>query len=198
MPRVNPLWSAILYNSSPPGQNGRHFAEDIFKRIFLNENVCISIKISRKFVPKGSFNNIPPLVQIMAWGVPGDKPLSEPMMLRLPTHICITRPQWDKAIWSMCLRSLTAKEYLKTCTKYVFISIPTDCLAPKYFDERPGVSYIYVRGHRAIIDNTCYKSKNSLPIWRIMYRLEWRTVDAHTKGLFWCYITWHDEPIDED
>ena len=27
------------FNSSYPGQNGRHFAEDIFKRIFLNEKV---------------------------------------------------------------------------------------------------------------------------------------------------------------
>ena len=24
----------------------------------------------------------------------GDKPLSEPMLVRLPTHICVTRPQW--------------------------------------------------------------------------------------------------------
>ena len=28
----------------------------------------------------------------------GDKPLSEPMMVRLPTHICVTRPQWVKYI----------------------------------------------------------------------------------------------------
>ena len=34
-------------------QNGRHFADDIFKCIFLNENVWIPIKISMKFVPKG-------------------------------------------------------------------------------------------------------------------------------------------------
>ena len=32
----------------------------------------------------------------MAWRRPGDKPLSEPMMVRLPTHICVTRPQWVK------------------------------------------------------------------------------------------------------
>ena len=35
-------------------------------------------KISMKFVPKGPINNIPALVQIMAWRRPGDKPLSEP------------------------------------------------------------------------------------------------------------------------
>ena len=41
------------------------------------KNVIISIKISLKFVLKGSINNIPTLVQIMAWHRPGDKPLSE-------------------------------------------------------------------------------------------------------------------------
>ena len=80
-------------NTLRPRQNGRHFADDTFKRIFLNENVRISIKISLKFVPTGPINNIPALVQIMAWRQPGDKPLSEPMMVRLPTHICVTRPQ---------------------------------------------------------------------------------------------------------
>ena len=41
-------------NTLRPGQNGRHFPDDIFKCIFLNENVSISIKISLQFVPKGS------------------------------------------------------------------------------------------------------------------------------------------------
>ena len=59
---------------------------------FLNENVWITIKISLKFVPKGPINDILVLVQIMAWRRPGDKPLSEPMMVRLPTHIYVTKP----------------------------------------------------------------------------------------------------------
>ena len=75
-------------------QNGCHFADNIFKCIFLNENVWIPIKISLKFVPKGPINNIPAMVQIMAWHRPGNKPLSEPMVVSLLTHICITRPQW--------------------------------------------------------------------------------------------------------
>ena len=74
-----------------PRQNGRHFTDDIFKRIFMNENIWIPIKISLKFVHKGSIDNIPALVQIMAWRHPGDKPLSEPIMVNLPTHICVTR-----------------------------------------------------------------------------------------------------------
>ena len=73
--------------------NGCHFA-DIFKRIFLNGNVSVSIKISLKFVPKGPIINSTTLVQIMAWRRPGDKPLSEPMMLRLPMYIFVTRPHW--------------------------------------------------------------------------------------------------------
>ena len=73
------LWS--VFNTLRPKWNGRHFADDIFKCIFLNENVWISFKISMKFVPKGPINNIPALVQIMAWRRTGDKPLSEPMIV---------------------------------------------------------------------------------------------------------------------
>ena len=35
---------------------GGHFADDIFKCIFLTENVWIPIEISLKFVPKGPIN----------------------------------------------------------------------------------------------------------------------------------------------
>ena len=82
------------FNTLRPRQNGRHFADDIFKCTFLNENVSIPVTISLKFVPKGAINNIPALVQIMVWRRSGDKPLSEPMMVNLLTHICVTRPQW--------------------------------------------------------------------------------------------------------
>ena len=71
-----------------------HFTDDIFKCIFFNEIFLFPIKISLKFVPRSLINNIPALVQIMAWRRPGDKPLSEPMMVNLSTHICVTRPQW--------------------------------------------------------------------------------------------------------
>ena len=77
-------------------QNGRHFPDDIFKSIFLNKNVWFSIKVSLKFVPKGPINNIPTLVQIMAWRRSGDKPLSEPIMINLLKHKCVTRSQCDK------------------------------------------------------------------------------------------------------
>ena len=56
-------------------QNGRDLADDAFKRFFLNENGRISVEISLKFVPTCPINNIPALDQ----------------MVRLPTHICVTR-----------------------------------------------------------------------------------------------------------
>ena len=83
-------------NSLRPRQNGRLFADDTFKRIFLKKNIRISTKNSLKFVPNGLINNIPALVLIMAWHRPGDKLLSEPMLVRSLTHICVTRPQWVK------------------------------------------------------------------------------------------------------
>ena len=80
------------FNTLRLRQNGRHFPDDIFKWIFINENVSVLIKISLKFVP-GLINNIPALVQIMAWRRPGDDPLSEP--------ICVTRSQWVKAFYPL-------------------------------------------------------------------------------------------------
>ena len=65
-----------------------------FQKHFFNENIWVSIKISQNFVPKGPINNIPSLVQKVVWCRPGDKPLSEPIMVRLPMHICVTWPQW--------------------------------------------------------------------------------------------------------
>ena len=87
--------SHILFgvNTLRPRQNGHYFPDDIFKWISLNENVWIANKISLKFVPGAPINNIPALVQIMAWQRPSDKPLSEPMMVSILMHICITQPQ---------------------------------------------------------------------------------------------------------
>ena len=67
-------------NTLRPRQNGHHFPDNILQWIFLNENVWISIDISLKFVPVGQINNIPAMVQIMAWRRPGDKLLSGPMI----------------------------------------------------------------------------------------------------------------------
>ena len=68
------------------------FSTRHFQCILLNENVWISLTILLNCVPKVRMNNTPALVQILTWRRSGDKPLSEPMMMSLLMHICVTRP----------------------------------------------------------------------------------------------------------
>ena len=70
------------FNSSPPGQNGRHFTDDIFRCSFFNEKFSILIRISLKFVPKDPIDNKWALGQEMVWRRIGDKPLAEPMLIQ--------------------------------------------------------------------------------------------------------------------
>ena len=46
----------------------------------MNEKVCILIKISQQVFLKGLIDNKQALVKIMAWGLTGNKPISEPVM----------------------------------------------------------------------------------------------------------------------
>ena len=81
-PNTGRLDANIQSHLSPttlrPRQNGSYIPDDIFKCIFLNENVWLLLKTSLKFV---RINNILALVQLMAWRRAGAKPLSEPMMV---------------------------------------------------------------------------------------------------------------------
>ena len=102
--RINWLQSCWV-NTLRLRRNGHHFPDDIFKYISLNGNVWIPIKISQ-FVPEAPITNIPTLVQIMAWHWPGNKPLSEPMMVSLLMYICVTRhqsAQWRQLYYYVCL-----------------------------------------------------------------------------------------------
>ena len=94
----------ILY-----GQNGRHFADGIFKRIFVDDFFLMSNESLLQFVPKGPINNISALEQIMAWR----RPLSEPMMVSLSTYICANRPQ--------CVKSLKTLGYIHTLFSKIWI-----------------------------------------------------------------------------
>ena len=125
-----------IIKSLRPRQNGHRFPDDTFKRIFLNENVRISIKISLKFVPKGPINNNPALVQIMAWRRSGDKPLSEPMMVSLLTHICVTRTQCVKwmmlnirlVIWTLTCCGLMVQMCFMQWSESSLVQVMAGCL----------------------------------------------------------------------
>ena len=98
----------IVINTLRLRQNDWHFTEDIFKHIFWTENVCwIPMIIALNFVLKVPINNSPALDQIMAWCRPGDKPLSEPKMISLTTHLCIIWAQWVKGTWNSYVHILT-------------------------------------------------------------------------------------------
>ena len=97
----------------------------ILHMTFSNALSSISIKISLTFVSKGPINSVPLLVQKMAWHRPGDKPLSEPILVSL----CVTRPQWVNtvgtdvvALW-VSRSSTTTVLYIKN--KRVFSTIST-------------------------------------------------------------------------
>ena len=72
-------------NTLKPTRNGHHYQDDIFKP--MHE---FWLKLHWSIFPEDPINNIPALAQIMAWHQPGNEPLSETMMVRLTTHICLT------------------------------------------------------------------------------------------------------------
>ena len=78
----------LSINTLRPRQNGHHFADDIFKCIFMKENVWIPFKISLKFIPKDPVNNIPELVQIMAWRRPGDRYINDVLRYEMKKSCC--------------------------------------------------------------------------------------------------------------
>ena len=108
----DPTMHGNTFNMMRLRQNGRHFTGNILKCICLNENVWIPFKISLKFVLKFLINNIPALVQIMAWHRPGDKPLSQPKMVSI-LYICITHLQW--------VNHCCAEFILRTTKLYVYL-----------------------------------------------------------------------------
>ena len=108
---IMPVNTLNLYclNTLRMRQDGCHFVDDIFKCIFVNENIWISLKISLRSVPKIWINNILALVKIMPWRWPGNKPSFEPMMVRLLMHICIALPQWVEIILPLVFSNIIIK-----------------------------------------------------------------------------------------
>ena len=94
--------------------------------------------ISLNFVPKG-----PPMVKIMALRRPGDKPLSEPMMVSLPTHICVVRPQWVNSslrgvsvlIYQLAAAYSNLNLYVVKCLTIAGKEIQYSATAPLYVDS---------------------------------------------------------------
>ena len=155
------------FNTLRPRQNGRRFADDTLKRIFLNENVRISIKISLKFVPTGPINNNPALVQIMAWRRSGDKPLSEPMIVSLLTHICVTRPQW---VNDVCNFRFTTWFHWKWPTTSREISPYFTCQSSSdMVPRRERARQVLTRWEKLVTLGSCYNNSASHALVRLFW-----------------------------
>ena len=123
-------WHIEAKTKWPPFSR-RHF------QIHFLEWKCMNV--DWKFTEISPINNIPALVQIMAWRWPGDKPLSEPMLVSLLRHTCvILSPKFSKFLlvnlWKCIFRNFkhknhaTMKFYTSTnsiagaaCVKFVTI-----------------------------------------------------------------------------
>ena len=118
-------------NTLRPIKNGRYFADDTFKRIFLNENVIFLSKFHWSL-----FLRVQLTISIIG-SENGDKPLSELMMVKIRTHICVTWPQWVKhalqiAYFRFCFFYLDAVQnihhavllYFVCCLVLCFIYTP--------------------------------------------------------------------------
>ena len=80
-------------------------SQTTFSNVFSSMKMFeFRLRFHRSLFPKGRIDNIPALVLIMVWCRWGDTPLSEPMSVSLPMHICVTRPHWVKPQPLLCWR----------------------------------------------------------------------------------------------
>ena len=138
-----------------PIKNGRHFADDTFKRIFLNEYARVLLKISLKFVPKGPMNNVPALVQIMAWRQPGNKSSSEAMLVRLPTHIWVTRTQWVK-------KDILDCKIFRPVSNRSFISKIIECIVSVQLSDHQKTHDLYEVSHQVSVYRQLHSAEAAL------------------------------------
>ena len=92
-PRVNSQhkgqWrGALMFSLICAWMNGWGWCP-LWRHRNVNENVWMLKKFSLKFVPKGLVSNIAALVKILTRCRPGDKPLSEPMMVSWLMNVCV-------------------------------------------------------------------------------------------------------------
>ena len=142
--KVEPRNIVLVENQLTLGTKWPPFPGQHFQLYFLEWKLPISVNTWQKFVPKVPINSIQTLVQIMTWHRPGAKPLSEPMMLNLLTHICVTRLQW---VYGLPSQQIYLKSILRmtisfgSCPRFATIIILMWMLA--YVDRRRLLKHSY-------------------------------------------------------
>ena len=99
--RLALIWNinnTFMINTLSPRRNGHNFPDDIFKGICLHENDELRLRFHWRLFLSFQSSIFATLVQTIAWRWPGDKPLSEAMVVSLLAHVHYTRPQWVNSI----------------------------------------------------------------------------------------------------
>ena len=100
----------------------------------------------------------------MAWRRPGDKPLSEPMMVSLLTHICVTRPQWVNTWWprqTVDIFRTTFSNAFSWMKMYESIEIPLKIVAKGSINNTPAFVQIMTwrRGNKPLSETMMLSSR---------------------------------------
>ena len=172
-------------NTFRPSRNGRHFADDTFNCIFVNENIWMSIRISLQFVSKGPINNIPAMVLIMAWRLPGDKPLSEPIMARSLTHVCVTRPPWVNTSRQCYIYHLM---YCRMFGVFPEEVVFTYWKAPCYLPAEWKLEAAYIKGHH--FTSQCIRWTSNMHT-SLSCSLFWWGFPLSSKGIRVIFVIFH-------
>ena len=107
-----------MVNSSPPGQNGRYFAGNIFKCIFMNEIFIFGFKFPWSMLPRdqltiiqhwfrwwlGNWTNAHPVHWCIYAALGGDESKSVATLLKETTYIAV------HICWSILCEILTRKQ----------------------------------------------------------------------------------------
>ena len=101
----------------------------------------------------GAIDNIPALVRIMAWCWPGDKPLSDPMMVNLPTRLYTISSHWVNSVqWTMRSTFVFICHHLISCFSCINVRLSVASLT---YDARL-INYCIIMYH--ILQARCQKS----------------------------------------
>ena len=123
-------WIHKLVNSSTPGQNGRQFADDIFKCVFMNEKFCILIQVSLKSVLKGPIDNT--IVSGNGLVPNGSQAITNELMLTRFTDAYMRHDakrrwvksigemlhEWPRSLFTICHTSIYMKLSSATCRAF--------------------------------------------------------------------------------
>ena len=104
----------------------------------------------------------------MAWHRLGDKPLSEPMMISLSTHICDTRPQWVKPLLGLLMMTSSNGSIFRVTFPFVWEIHRSSMNSPHKGQWRGAFMLFYLRLNKRLSEQLRCRSFEtpSRSLWR--------------------------------